>query len=196
MIDKRVYIDVETTGVDCTKHGIIQLSGIVEIDGKEKERFDYRVRPFSDDVVDPEALKVSGNTVEGVMTFASTAEIHSKFTKMLCAYIDKYSRFDKFHFIAYNAGFDSDFVRKFLEKNGDKFYGSLFYYPAIDVMNTAAEYFLQVRSKLENFKLVTVAKALDMDVDESRLHDSMYDIEITMQMHKKLRGIVRYDSGK
>lgn len=44
---KFLYFDVETTGTDPAKHDIIQLSGIIEWDGKEVDRFDYRVKPFS-----------------------------------------------------------------------------------------------------------------------------------------------------
>jgi hypothetical protein len=39
-----------------------------------------------------------------------------------------------------------------------------------------------VRAELPNFKLATVARHTGIDVDDSRLHDSMYDIELTRQL--------------
>ena len=38
------------------------------------------------------------------------------------------------------------------------------------------------RDKLPNFKLATVAKHIGISVDESRLHDSEYDIELTRKL--------------
>jgi len=38
---KLLFLDVETTGVDNSKNGIIQLSGIIEIDGVIKEEFNF-----------------------------------------------------------------------------------------------------------------------------------------------------------
>lgn len=37
---------------------------------------------------------------------------------------------------------------------------------------------------MENFKLMTVAKAVGIEVDESRLHDAEYDIDLTYQIFK------------
>ena len=39
-----------------------------------------------------------------------------------------------------------------------------------------------VRAELPNFKLATVAKHAVIEVDDSRLHDSRYDIELTRQL--------------
>ena len=41
-----LFVDVETTGVSVVRDSIIQISGIFVVDGEEKERFDFKVRPY------------------------------------------------------------------------------------------------------------------------------------------------------
>lgn len=45
-------------------------------------------------------------------------------------------------------------------------------------MVLATPYLAAQRADMENFKQGTVAKALGIQVDDSRLHDAEYDIEI------------------
>lgn len=179
---KRIFIDVETTGTEAKENGIIQLSGIIEIDDKEEDRFDYQVKPFINDVINEESLEISGNTKESILEFADTNGVHASFTRMMGRHIDKYSRFDKLQFIGYNARFDGDFIRAFFEKNGNMYFGSFFWFPPIDVMNMAAVRLEDRRVSMSNFKLMTVAKEFGINVDETKAHDAMYDIEITKKL--------------
>ena len=38
---KELFFDLETTGTNPGKHGIHQISGLIRIDGKELEKFDF-----------------------------------------------------------------------------------------------------------------------------------------------------------
>ena len=52
MRDKKIlWVDTETTGTDPGKNGIIQLAGVLEINGQEISSFDYKIRPFAEDVI-------------------------------------------------------------------------------------------------------------------------------------------------
>lgn len=42
---KLLFFDLETTGVNPGKNGIHQISGMIEIDGVEKEHFNFHVQP-------------------------------------------------------------------------------------------------------------------------------------------------------
>lgn len=46
-MSKIIYLDTETTGLDKEKNDVIQVAGIIEIDGKEVERFNIFCQPFS-----------------------------------------------------------------------------------------------------------------------------------------------------
>jgi hypothetical protein len=42
------------------------------------------------------------------------------------------------------------------------------------------------RPAMSNFKLLTVAKVLGLDVDGEKVHDAKYDIALTMEMYRRL----------
>ena len=70
MRDKKIlWVDTETTGTDPGKNGIIQLAGVLEINGHEISSFDYKIRPFADDVIEDTALAVNGFTREELAGF-------------------------------------------------------------------------------------------------------------------------------
>ena len=179
---KLLFLDVETTGTDPARHGIVQLSGIIEIDGIEKERFDYRLKPFPGDLFNPEALKVNGLTMEQIRGFEEPLTVYQEFKVMIFKYIDRYDKKEKFHIVGYNSRFDDSFLRRLFEKCLDKFYGSYFWWPAIDVSNMAALKCINSRYEFKNFKLITVAKAAGIEIDPNKLHDAMYDVNITKEL--------------
>ena len=45
-------------------------------------------------------------------------------------------------------------------------------------MVLATPYLAAQRSEMENFKQGTVAKALGIQIDDSKLHDALYDIQV------------------
>ncbi len=53
-------------------------------------------------------------------------------------------------------------------------------------MVLATPYLASKRAEMENFKQGTVAKFMGIEVDDNRLHDAMYDIEICMKIYKKI----------
>lgn len=183
---KFFFIDVETTGRNAYQHALIQLSGMIEIDGKIKEKVNYFIKPFESDKVEDEALQVTGLTREVIAGFSDPISIHTQFTELMGQYVDKYKSEDKFTFIGYNSRFDYDFIRAWFGKCGDKYFGSWFHWPAIDVSNMAALKFIKTRGELKNFKLATVSAAAGITVDETKTHDGMYDIEITRELFYRL----------
>ena len=71
-------------------------------------------------------------------------------------------------------------------QNGDKYFGSYFWSNSIDVMVLATLRLLGVRPTMENFKLMTVAKTVGVQIDESKLHDAMYDIYLTREIYNRI----------
>lgn len=186
---KLCFIDVETSGLDPIRNGIVQLAGqIVHVkDGKPetKVEFDYNIAPFSTDVVEETALAISGRTEQEVKHYPAPKIVYSRFKSILEGNCDKYNKQDKLFFVGYNAGFDYSFMRQWFEKNGDKFFGSWFWSPPIDVMALAAIKLMKDRPSMPNFKLETVVNHLGIVV-EGDFHDAMKDIEVTRQLYFKL----------
>lgn len=185
---KLLYLDLETTGLDPKENGIIQISGIIEIDGCEKEIFDFRVQPFPGQIVTTEALEINNLAMEELKGYPKPKEVHKQFSDLLCTYINRYDKEDKFFLVGYNtAGFDDEFLRAFYKNAGDQYYGSMIWWPSIDVAILAMNVIKENRHKFPNFKLATVAKILGIEVDETRLHDALYDIHLTRDLYRLLQ---------
>lgn len=181
-MSKRFYVDTETTGTDYRVHGIHQISGIIEIDGVIKEKFDFKLKPFDGCLIDQDALDKCNVKLEDILQYPDEHEVYNFLSLIIYRYINKFDKTDKFLFVAYNANFDNQFLQQFWYRNKDEFYNSLFYGNILDVMVIATEYFEPIRGEFENFKLMTVAKQLGIVIEEEKLHNAVYDIEITIDV--------------
>ena len=186
---KKLFYDLETTGLDPCQNGIHQISGCIEIDGNVKEWFNFRVRPFDGDLIDDKALETSRVTKEQIMEYETASQVHIKFLVLLSKYVDKFNKKDKLFLIGYNnSRFDDQFLRSWFGKLNDKYFGSWFWPNTVDVMSLASNHLMSVRENMENFKLMTVSKQLGFNVDETKLHDALYDIELTRNIYVKIVG--------
>ena len=164
---KLCFVDLETTGVDPKVNGVVQISGVVLANGRE-EGFDWECRPFEGDKVDAEALRVNGVTAEALAGREDPKVVHLKLLSLLARHCDKYAKKDKMWFVGYNANFDYQFLREWFLRCGDKYFGSWFFHPPLDVMTLAG-----------------------VEVDTECLHNAVYDIGLTRKVWEKL-----YDPGQ
>lgn len=185
---KQVFIDVETTGVNHWQHCVHQISGGVYINDILMETFDFKVMPHAKAKVDDEALAIGKLTLQDIMAYPHRTVVYPQLIAILSRYVGKFDKKDKFFFCAYNAHFDNAFVRAFFAQCDDKYFGSWFWSNNIDVMVLAGEYLKDVRHEMTDFKLMTVAKQLGIEIDESKLHDGFYDIELTKKVYDIVTG--------
>lgn len=177
---KKLFYGVETTGTDERKHSIHQLSGLIEIDGLVVERFNYKVRPNPRAKIEAEALEVCGVTEEQILGYPEMSTIFKKFKAMLRKHCDPYNTKDKMYLIGFsNTSFDDKMLRAWFVQNGDEYFGSWFWSDPQDVSVLASVYLEKRRAGMENFKLMTVARTLGIKVDDEKLHDADYDMELT-----------------
>ena len=183
---KILLLDCETTGLHEKYNGVVQIAGIVKINGIEKERFNLKCRPFSADNFEQAALDVTKNTLEEIMSWPDPKDTYNQFLALLAKYVNKYSKNDKFFFCGYNAEFDMKFMRAWFTKNGDKYFGSWFWFPPICAMQAAAIHTQAIRHSLPNFKLETVCKHFGIAFNKAEAHDAFYDIAKTEELMKRL----------
>ncbi len=177
MSDKTFHFDTETTGLNPYVHDIWQLAFLVEIDGKIVEEQNWTMQPERFDTVRPEALEVTGITIEELKTFEKPAIVFKRFIKFLDSHIDKYNKTDKFVQSGFNVKFDTDMLRGWFQKNNHKYYGSYFTSQYLDVMG--AIFWLvkaEVFPQFENYKLKTICDALGIEIDA---HEVLSDIKAT-----------------
>lgn len=182
---KLLFFDLETTGTNPGKNGIHQISGEIVVDGLTKEKFDFKVCPNPNALIEQQALDVAGVTREQILAYPPMGEIYRQFVAMLGKYVDKYKKTDKFFLVGYNnASFDNQFLRGFFLQNSDQYFGSWFWSNSIDVMVLASNKLAERRAEMENFKLSTVAKFLGIEVTDDNLHDAFYDIYLTKAIYE------------
>jgi len=184
-MEKLFFYDLETTGLDLNKHAIHQIAGAVLVNNK-MEYFNFNVRPFEGALIDTKALEIAKVTKEQIMAYPDMNTVYKQLIELLSTYVDRFNRKDKFFLVGYNnRSFDDPFFRKFFQRNKDKYFGSWFWSVSLDVMPLAGLILKPEIKNMENFKLVTVAKKLGINVDESKLHDARYDIYLTKKIYDK-----------
>ena len=188
---KIIFIDTETGGVNAEKSALIQLSGIIEVDGTEKEKFNFYIKPFENSELNEKALEVQGRTLEelGTEKYIDESIIYKKFLEILDKYIDKYDKNDKFIVAGYNVKFDIDILKALFERNNNKFLFSYFNSSMLDPLYSVR--LLQVAGMLpvlENNKLETWCKYFNIEL---KAHDSLQDITATKKLIEKLVELIK-----
>ena len=187
-----LYIDTETTGLDTATCSIWQLSGYISDTATGvSDSFDYKMRPYRNEIISKEAAAKTGATQEELDGYPSQSEVCSNFTALLSKYVDLEDWNQRVIPVGYNISFDLDFLRSwFAFNNSATLFSRNIYFPGIDVMYLAAYYLLGERSKMRNFQLSTVYEKLTGKSLENA-HNAMADIDATKELLNVVVGKLR-----
>ncbi len=184
---KIFHVDIETTGDDPNLHSIHQIGGYIEIDNKVVNEFEYNVRPYPTALINTKALLISGVTKEEIMNYRDAMSVIREICNLIELYIDYTNPQDKFFISGYNAAhFEGSFLPIFFMQNGCSKYKNYFYHAILDTMVLAASVLRYERSTMPDFKLPTVARRFDIDVNVDRLHKAKYDAWVSMILLTKI----------
>lgn len=186
----KVFYDLETTGVDVRKHSVHQIAGLIEINDEVVEKFNIFSRPHPKALIDEGALRACRKTQEELLSYPDMKDAHKEFKAVLGKYIDPFDTKQK----AWNVGFnnryfDDVFLRAWFKQNGDEFIGSWFWVDTLDTLVLASQYLIHRRAAMPSFKQHRVARELGIEVDEDRLHDASYDVELTRGIYRIVTGL-------
>ena len=190
-MNKIIFIDTETGGVNPEKAALIQLSGIIRIDKNDVEKFNFYIKPFENSEVNEKALEVQGRTLEELKTdkYVEEKEVYKLFIKLLDKYIDKYDKTDKFIVAGYNVRFDVDILKALFQRHGNNFLFSYLDSSMLDPLySIRLLQIAEVLPVLENNKLETWCKHFGIEL---KAHDSLEDIEATKKLIGKLILLIR-----
>lgn len=184
---KILYFDLETTGLHKFFNGVVQIAGIIEVDNVVCDQFNYLVKPFPDDEIDPKALEIQGLKDEDFKQYIPPRAVHESLKKVLSKYVDPFKKGktvrDKFFPAGFNVRFDLDFLNEWFKKCGDKFFGSWQNWRMIDPVHELCKSCLYGDIDFENYKLETVAKEMNIEI---KAHDAMSDIQATRKIIRRL----------
>lgn len=180
---KFIYLDTETTGLNFKEDSIFQLSGIIKT-AEGEESFNFNMRPYKGKGLDATTSQLTGKTDAEVFAYPDQAAVFRAFIKLLEKYVSKFDRSDKFFIIGYNVNFDIEFLREWFIFNGEKYFGSYFWNPGIDVMALAANLLVADRPYMKDFKLATVYEYVCGKTFNT--HDAFEDIKATRELHDAL----------
>jgi DNA polymerase III subunit epsilon len=181
---KVFWTDTETTGVFESSCAIVQLAGLIEIDGKIVEEFNLRARPHNGAFISDEALKVTGLDEATIMAYPPHEEMYNDLVRTLNKYVNKFNKKDKFVIAGYNIHFDDGFLRQLFSRCNNKYYGGLIAWPKIDAANLVAEEYVK-GLRLSDHKLGTLCAHFGIALDA---HDALGDIKATRELYYRLRG--------
>jgi len=183
-----LWIDTETTGLDSIKHGLTQLSCLVDREGEIVNEFDILIKPFKGCKVSKSSLDKQNITIDDLKNNPdrkSYSEAFDLFIDFLSKYVNRYDKNEKFVLAGKNVKFDIQFLREFFLKNGDSYFGSWFFYPSIDLDTLIAESVAFDGLRLFNYQLETICEAFDVKIRKA--HNSLYDIRATREVYWKIK---------
>jgi len=186
----KVFYDLGTTGTAVWKHSIHQIAGIIEINDEVVDKFNIFSRPHPKALIDEGALRACRKTQEELLSYSDMNIAHKEFKAILGKYIDPFDTKQKAWMVGFNNRyFDDVFLRAWFKQNGDEFIGSWFWTDTLDTLVLASQYLIQRRAGMHSFKQHRVARELGIEVDEDRLHDASYDVELTRKIYRIVTGL-------
>lgn len=112
--ERFIGLDIETTGSDVHKHGLIQIGVFVPDGDFRGDSFVSDVKPWPGVEIDAEASKIHGITFERMMAAPESFEVDEQLAHWLEEHGIDHSNG---HVVGFNVGsFDMVFVRKYLPK--------------------------------------------------------------------------------
>ncbi len=183
-----LFIDLETTGVEPGKHGVVQIAGIIEIDGKIAEEFEFKSRLFPGQVSEPQALQVIGRTAEEIAGYPEPRLAYEGLAGIFNKYIDRYDKTDKLHMAGQNPRFDYDFLTAFFQNNGNQFLYAYIQFHLIDLMAATALFQAAGKMKVPNMKLETVSSYFGI---QYKAHDAKEDVRVTRELYHTYVNLIK-----
>ena len=171
---KKLWLDVETTGLDSKNNGIIQLACIKD---DTNEKFSINIKPFTDCVYDKGAEDIHGKSEKDISKYMCEADAILQFTKFL-------GKDGQYSIAGYNSRFDQDFIIALFKRHKQYSYWDFFNYYDIDVF--ALVKILNLNGTLDGKKTKKLEAICSEFGIKLNAHDAIEDIKATRKLYKKI----------
>ena len=118
-------------------------------------------------------------------------DAHKEFKAILTRFIDPFKNKEKAWNVGFNNRYFDDVFPCGLGSNRMGTSSSVRYSGLIplDTLVLASQYLIERRAKMPSFKQHRVARELGIVVEEDRLHDASYDVELTRGIYRIVTGL-------
>lgn len=187
-MNKILFIDTLTTGMNPEKCSIYRIGGIYTEDAVEKKRFEFRMRPFINARISEQSLWISGESRSSLIRYKDEKDVFKEFTEMLDGIIDLRNPKDKAYIAGFNAAsFDNPFLREWFRRNGNERFRDYFHVQVIDTMTLATVILMNMRNNMTDFRLETAARYLDVKAPASATYDCLINSKISLDIYRKFQ---------
>ena len=183
---KRLFLDLETTGVEKLIHGVYQIAGLIEINNKVIDEFNFRCNLTPNRDIDPEALLINKITEVQIKSYPRPEIVCKQLTEILEDYNEEFYSDTKFTIVGYNTSFDIDFIKRWFDDLGYSRFHMLQDWQPVCVLSMARilrDLGDKLLVKAPNMKLVTLCRLLEIPHNP---HDALSDIKATRILRQKL----------
>ena len=185
----RLWADTETTGTNSKENALIQVAGLVEVDGAVVEEFNITTKPFEGAIIVPEAMETNGLTEEEIQSYPTNKEAFTQLISVFDNYINRFDPNDKFVLCGFRIDFDYDFIYSFAQRC-DKFgTGSYIFNCTYDVRTVAAMAMHRLGLRLKKYRLVDFCELFSINLDNA--HDALADIKATRTLNTRIATMLR-----
>lgn len=185
---KQLFYSIETTHRDTEIGAICHLAGIIVIDGRPVETFDWTVRPHPYAVIDRNMLLATGTDVDALMSAESPRMVFGRLREMLRKYVNpKACDGDKIIVCDYGGGkADNRFLSKFIVMHRADDDTDWFWHTDIDVRQLAADSLIAECQGLGDFDKWTVAEKIGIKTDPNRRYDTLYNAWLVYEIYRRI----------
>ena len=186
---KLLYLDVETGGLDPSKHALLSISGLIysynqNTNSFDNESFNYYINPPANYIIEKSALEINGLTEDFISQQETYEQVYKKLITLFDKYIDKYNKDDKFLLITYNGKFDISFLQEFFKYNKNDFLFSYISGYNLDVYELVKHIYYCYNLPLQNLRLTTVCEYFNIN---HNAHTSLGDVTATCKLYNILK---------
>lgn len=187
-MNKIIFIDTMTTGMNAERCGIYRLGGILTEDGVEKSRFEMRVRPFANARISEQSLWICGESRSSLVSYPEEGEALAFLLGILDGFVNVRNPKDKAFLAGFNSSaMDVPFLREFFRRNGNQRFRDYFYVQTIDLMTLSTFALLDRRGAMPQFDLDTAARELGIDIMDDGKYDCLRNARVCLDMYRVLQ---------
>lgn len=190
-MNKILFLDTLGTGPNPDRYAIYRLGGIYTENGVEKNRFEFRMRPYRNARIQDQSLWIGGESRSSLIYYPDEAKVLKDFVGYLSGIVDIRNPKDKLYIAGFNvAAFDAPFIRSWFLRNGNENFRNYFFVQTIDLMSIAAFTLMEQRRSMPDFHLETAARYLGVRIESGDKYDSIRNAKISLDIYRNLQ--VRY----